>query len=57
MSPMNLRTENTAVLASKVAAQPEVRAALLQRQQHFAKSPALIADGRDMGTVVFPAAN
>ena len=33
---------------------PEVRDALLVRQQRFAKSPGLVADGRDMGTVVFP---
>ena len=49
-----LRSENTATLASQVASYPMVRAALLQRQQLFARSPGLIADGRDMGTVVFP---
>ena len=49
-----LRSENTATLASQVASYPMVRTALLQRQQLFAKSPGLIADGRDMGTVVFP---
>ena len=51
-----LRSENTATLASQVASYPMVRTALLQRQQLFARSPGLIADGRDMGTVVFPVA-
>ncbi len=51
-----IRTEATGNLASKVAAYPEVRAALLQRQQNFAQYPGLIADGSDMGTVVFPTA-
>ena len=49
-----LRTEETGALASKVAAIPSVRNALLIRQKQFAKSPGLIADGRDMGTKVFP---
>tara|TARA_B110000046_G_C13007716_1_gene405125 strand:- start:1481 stop:2170 length:690 start_codon:yes stop_codon:yes gene_type:complete len=49
-----MRTENTALLASEVASHLNVRAALLKRQQHFAVAPGLIADGRDMGTVVFP---
>ena len=52
----SMRTENTAVLASQVASHLDVRAALLKRQQHFAAEPGLIADGRDMGTVVFPQA-
>ena len=51
---VELRTEETAALASQVAAHPEVRDALLVRQQRFAKPPGLVADGRDMGTVVFP---
>jgi cytidylate kinase len=51
-----LRTENTGTLASQVAAHPEVRTALFDRQRQFAKAPGLIADGRDMGTVVFPEA-
>jgi len=51
-----LRTEKTAALASKVAAKPEVRSALLLRQHQFAKPPGLVADGRDMGTMVFPEA-
>jgi cytidylate kinase len=41
-------------MASKVAAVPAVRQALLQRQRAFARAPGLVADGRDMGTVVFP---
>jgi cytidylate kinase len=51
-----LRTEKTGAQASIVAAVPAVRDALLQRQRDFAQSPGLVADGRDMGTVVFPAA-
>ncbi|MGB0458659.1 MAG: (d)CMP kinase, partial [Porticoccaceae bacterium] len=49
-----LRLEETGALASKVAAIPSVRAALLTRQLQFAKAPGLVADGRDMGTKVFP---
>jgi CMP/dCMP kinase len=49
-----IRTEAAGAGASKVAALPEVRAALLQRQRNFRLSPGLVADGRDMGTVVFP---
>lgn len=49
-----VRTEEVAGVASTVAVIPEVRAALLQRQKDFAQPPGLIADGRDMGTVVFP---
>ena len=51
-----IRTELAGNDASKVAALPQVRAALLQRQRLFAAPPGLVADGRDMGTVVFPAA-
>ena len=51
-----IRTEQTGNDASKVAALGPVRAALLQRQQSFAVPPGLVADGRDMGTVVFPQA-
>lgn len=51
-----IRNEEVAAMASKVAAIPEVRAALLQRQKDFAQPPGLVADGRDMGTVVFPQA-
>jgi len=53
---LELRTEQTGALASKVAPHPEVRSALLTRQRLFAKAPGLIADGRDMGTEVFPQA-
>ena len=50
----SLRTEEVGAMASRVAALPAVRAALLQRQRDFARHPGLVADGRDMGTVVFP---
>lgn len=49
-----IRTEEVGNAASKVAAFPRVREALLRRQRAFRKSRGLIADGRDMGTVVFP---
>ncbi|MDD7568722.1 MAG: (d)CMP kinase [[Actinobacillus] rossii] len=50
-----IRTQDVADAASKIAVFPQVRAALLQLQQDFAKTDkGLIADGRDMGTVVFP---
>jgi cytidylate kinase len=49
-----LRTEAAGAGASRVAAWPPVRQALLERQRAFARAPGLIADGRDMGTVVFP---
>jgi cytidylate kinase len=49
-----LRTETTGNAASKVAAMPKVRQALLQRQRDFRQKPGLVADGRDMGTTVFP---
>jgi len=49
-----LRTERAGDAASKVAVVPEVRTALLKRQRDFAIAPGLVADGRDMGTVVFP---
>jgi cytidylate kinase len=51
-----IRTEEAGNDASKVAALPGVRAALLERQRRFAVPPGLVADGRDMGTVVFPQA-
>ncbi len=50
----DIRTESAGTDASKVATLPEVRAALLERQRAFAAPPGLVADGRDMGTVVFP---
>lgn len=52
-----IRTEVCGAAASKVAAMGAVRAALLERQRAMAKAPGLVADGRDMGTVVFPAAD
>ncbi len=48
-----VRTEATGALASIIATAPSVRAALLERQRAFRTVPGLIADGRDMGTVVF----
>ncbi|PMH46787.1 cytidylate kinase [Vibrio sp. 10N.286.49.B3] len=51
-----LRKEETGMAASKVAALPRVREALLRRQRAFEAQPGLVADGRDMGTVVFPTA-
>jgi len=50
----SIRTEEVGSLASQVAALPAVRDALLQRQRDFRTAPGVIADGRDMGTVVFP---
>ncbi len=49
-----IRNEECGHFASLVAAYPEVRVSLLQRQRDFQQPPGLIADGRDMGTVVFP---
>ena len=51
-----IRSERAGMGASAVALWPAVRAALLGRQQRFAAPPGLVADGRDMGTVVFPTA-
>lgn len=51
-----IRQEHVGMNASKVAACNEVRDALLQRQRDFAQAPGLVADGRDMGTTVFPEA-
>jgi len=51
-----IRTEQAGDGASKVAAMPSVRAALLDRQRAFLQPPGLVADGRDMGTVIFPTA-
>ncbi|WP_193164717.1 (d)CMP kinase [Microbulbifer hainanensis] len=50
----DIRMERVSMAASKVAAMPGVRAALLQRQRDFRQAPGLVADGRDMGTTVFP---
>jgi cytidylate kinase len=52
-----IRSEVAGQGASRVAAWPPVRSALLDRQRAFAKPPGLVADGRDMGTVVFPGAD
>ena len=49
-----LRAEDVGVFASRIAALPIVRAALVHRQRAFRKPPGLVADGRDMGTVIFP---
>ncbi len=49
-----LRTEEVSDAASRVAAVPRVRGALLERQRRFRQPPGLVADGRDMGSVVFP---
>ncbi len=51
-----IRTELAGNLASKVASYPGVRSALVDRQRRFAAAPGLVADGRDMGTAIFPAA-
>lgn len=50
----DIRSEAAGNAASKVAALPAVRQALLARQRAFCRAPGLVADGRDMGTVVFP---
>jgi cytidylate kinase len=52
-----LGLETTGYTASIIAALPEVRRVLLQKQRDFRQLPGLVADGRDMGTVVFPEAN
>ncbi len=49
-----IRSESSGNAASKVAAVPEVRSALLEWQRDYARAPGLVADGRDMGSVVFP---
>lgn len=51
-----IRSESCGNMASKIAVLPSVREALLDRQRAFCKAPGLVADGRDMGTVVFPTA-
>ncbi len=53
---LEIRTESAGNRASKVAAVDEVRQALLEWQRSFCQSPGLVAEGRDMGTVVFPVA-
>jgi len=49
-----IRTETCSVAASQVAALPAVRAALLDRQRDYRRAPGLVAEGRDMGSIVFP---
>ena len=49
-----IRTETCGAAASAIAAIPSVRAALFAKQRAFRKAPGLVADGRDMGTVIFP---
>jgi len=49
-----VRAEDCGLMASKIAALPEVRTALLALQRGFRKAPGLVADGRDMGSMVFP---
>jgi cytidylate kinase len=51
-----LRGQEVSAMASKVAAVPEVRAAMVEHQRAFLRPPGLVADGRDMGTVIFPGA-
>ena len=50
----DLRTEKVSLAASRIAAQPGVRKALMERQRAFRQPPGLVAEGRDMGSVVFP---
>jgi cytidylate kinase len=49
-----IRTETAGAAASAIAARPEVRKALVDKQLAFRQAPGLVADGRDMGTVIFP---
>ena len=49
-----MRTETCGTNASKIALQPAIRNAVVARQRRFAQAPGLVADGRDMGTIVFP---
>lgn len=53
----DIRSEEVGSVASQIASLPSVREALLRRQRAFKESPGLVADGRDMGTVVFPEAD
>ena len=50
----DIRTEKCGILASQLAAYPQIRAALIDRQREFRQPPGLITDGRDMGSVIFP---
>jgi cytidylate kinase len=49
-----IRSEQCGNIASKIAVYPKIREALLEKQRAFCRSPGLVADGRDMGTLVFP---
>ena len=51
---LRIRNEDVSAMASRVATVPAVRKAMVGRQRAFARSPGLVADGRDMGTVIFP---
>ena len=53
----DIRTEQCGIAASQLAAYPQVRAALTERQRAFRQLPGLVTDGRDMGSVIFPDAN
>lgn len=53
----SIRTEEVGSIASQIASLPRIREALLRRQRAFKEEPGLVADGRDMGTVVFPNAD
>ncbi|MGV8712666.1 MAG: (d)CMP kinase [Nitrosomonas sp.] len=50
----DIRTEKCGILASQLAAYPQIRAALTDRQRKFCQPPGLVTDGRDMGSVIFP---
>ncbi len=52
-----IRTEECSILASNLASYPSVRTALITRQRAFLQTPGLVADGRDMGSVIFPSAS
>ena len=54
---LDVRKETTGEMASVVAVIPQVREALLERQRAFQQAPGLVADGRDMGSLVFPSAS
>lgn len=53
----DIRTEACSIASSQVSKLPEVRQVLLEQQRNFRRAPGLVADGRDMGTVVFPDAD
>ena len=50
----DIRTEECGILASQLAAYPQIREALTERQRQFCQPPGLVTDGRDMGSVIFP---